>query len=247
MRILICDDTQSDLDVTYKYVTEYYKKKNINVKIDCFTDCNIVLNLLNFIEDNQYDLYFLDVVMQHNGIYVASEIIKKVPNASIIFTTTSKEFAIDAFKVQAFDYILKPLDKTEFYDSIDRIMKKLNIKKNTWSFKTNDLTLISINLEKIRYIESTNRRIDVHLCNDEIITSTTIRTKFLETIPFNLAENSFLLCHNSFIVNMNKIKGIKDVEFIMDNGETVPISKRMLKEVKEQYINYLVGDANEIR
>lgn len=247
MRILICDDTQSDLDVTYKYVTEYYKKKNINVKIDCFTDCNIVLNLLNFIEDNQYDLYFLDVVMQHNGIYVASEIIKKVPNASIIFTTTSKEFAIDAFKVQAFDYILKPLDKTEFYDSIDRIMKKLNIKKNTWSFKTNDLTLISINLEDIRYIESTNRRIDVHLCNDEIITSTTIRTKFLETIPFNLAENSFLLCHNSFIVNMNKIKGIKDVEFIMDNGETVPISKRMLKEVKEQYINYLVGDANEIR
>ena len=247
MRILICDDTQSDLDVTYKYVTEYYKKKNINVKIDCFTDCNIVLNLLNFIEDNQYDLYFLDVVMQHNGIYVASEIIKKVPNASIIFTTTSKEYAIDAFKVQAFDYILKPLDKAEFYDSIDRIMKKLNIKKNTWSFKTNDLTLISINLEDIRYIESTNRRIDVHLCNDEIITSTTIRTKFLETIPFNLSENSFLLCHNSFIVNMNKIKGIKDVEFIMDNGEIVPISKRMLKEVKEQYINYLVGDANEIR
>lgn len=247
MRILICDDTQSDLDVTYKYVTEYYKKKNINVKIDCFTDCNIVLNLLNFIEDNQYDLYFLDVVMQHNGIYVASEIIKKVPNASIIFTTTSKEYAIDAFKVQAFDYILKPLDKAEFYDSIDRIMKKLNIKKNTWSFKTNDLTLISINLEDIRYIESTNRRIDVHLCNDKIITSTTIRTKFLETIPFNLSENSFLLCHNSFIVNMNKIKGIKDVEFIMDNGEIVPISKRMLKEVKEQYINYLVGDANEIR
>ena len=247
MRILICDDTQSDLDVTYKYVTEYYKKKNINVKIDCFTDCNIVLNLLNFIEENQYDLYFLDVVMQHNGIYVASEIIKKVPNASIIFTTTSKEYAIDAFKVQAFDYILKPLDKAEFYDSIDRIMKKLNIKKNTWSFKTNDLTLISINLEDIRYIESTNRRIDVHLCNDKIITSTTIRTKFLETIPFNLSENSFLLCHNSFIVNMNKIKGVKDVEFIMDNGEIVPISKRMLKEVKEQYINYLVGDANEIR
>ena len=56
---------------------------------------------------------------------------------------------------------------------------------------------------------------------------------------------SFLLCHNSFIVNMNKIKGIKDLEFIMENDELVPISKRMLKEVKEQYINYLVGDYNE--
>ena len=245
MRILICDDTQSDLDVTYKYVTEYFKKKNITIKTDCFTDCNIVLNSLEFLEDNSYDIYFLDVVMQHNGIHVAKEILKKIPNASIIFTTTSKEFAIDAFKVQAFDYILKPLDKVEFFDSIDRIMKKLNIKKNTWSIKTNDLSLITVNLEDIIFIESTNRRFEVHLSNDKIITSTTIRTKFIESIPFNLNDNSFLLCHNSFIVNMNKIKGIKDLEFIMENDELVPISKRMLKEVKEQYINYLVGDYNE--
>ena len=83
--------------------------------------------------------------------------------------------------------------------------------------------------------------------NDEIITSTSLRTKFIESIPFNLKENSFLLCHNSYIVNMNKIKGIKDLEFIMDNGDLVPISKRMLKEVKDEYINYLVGDNNEIR
>ena len=48
MKILICDDTQTELDVTYKYVTEYFKKKNLSVKIDTFTDCNIVLNLLTF-------------------------------------------------------------------------------------------------------------------------------------------------------------------------------------------------------
>jgi hypothetical protein len=46
---------------------------------------------------------------------------------------------------------------------------------------------------------------------------------------------------------MNKIKGIRDYDFIMINGKSVPISKRMLKDVKEQYINYLVGDTNEIR
>ena len=63
MRILICDDTQTDLDVTYKYVTEYFKKKNITAKIDTFTDCNIVLNSLEFLEDNNYDLYFLDASM----------------------------------------------------------------------------------------------------------------------------------------------------------------------------------------
>ena len=45
---------------------------------------------------------------------------------------------------------------------------------------------------------------------------------------------------------MNRIKGIKDLEFIMENNELVPISKRMLKDVKDEYINYLVGDVNEI-
>ena len=246
MKILICDDTQSELDVTYKYVTDYFSKRNFSVKIDTFTDCNIVLNLLTFLEEHEYDLYLLDVVMQQNGIDVAKEILKKVPNASIIFTTTSKEFAIDAFKVQAFDYILKPLDKDEFNDSLTRVLKKLNIKKNTWSIKTNDLSLITINLEDIIYIESTNRRIDVHLSNGKTITSTSLRTKFIESIPFNLKENSFLICHNSYIVNMNKIKGIKDLEFIMEDNELVPISKRMLKEVKDEYINYLVGDVNEV-
>ena len=246
MKILICDDTQTELDVTYKYVTEYFKKKNLSVKIDTFTDCNIVLNLLTFLEEHEYDLYLLDVVMQQNGIDVAKEILKKVPNASIIFTTTSKEFAIDAFKVQAFDYILKPLDKDEFNDSLCRVLKKLNIKKNTWSIKTNDLSLITINLEDIIYIESTNRRIDIHISNGQTITSTSLRTKFIESIPFNLKENSFLICHNSYIVNMNRIKGIKDLEFIMENNELVPISKRMLKDVKDEYINYLVGDVNEI-
>jgi DNA-binding LytR/AlgR family response regulator len=247
MRILICDDTQSDLDVTYSYVTEYFNKKNINVKIDCFTDCNILLDKIEFIEDAKYDLYFLDVIMQQNGINVAGEIIKRNQNPNIIFTTSSKEYAIDAFKVQAFDYILKPLNKNELYDSIDRILKKINIKKTAWNFKTNDLSLISINLENIVYIESANRRIEVHLSDNTTITSTTIRTSFLETIPFDLTKNSFLLCHNSYIVNMNKIKGIRDYDFIMINGKSVPISKRMLKDVKEQYINYLVGDTNEIR
>ena len=232
--------------VNLSIVIEYFKKKNINITIDKFTDCNIILNLLTDTEKFQYDIIFLDVVMQHNGIYVSSEIIKKYPNSNIIFTTSSKEFAVDAFKVYAFDYLLKPLNKEELFNSLDRLSKKLNFKKKTWSVKTKDLSLSTINIEDIIYIESINRRLDIHLNDNQIITSTALRTKFIESIPFNLKENSFLICHNSYIVNMNKIKGIKDLEFIMEDNELVPISKRMLKEVKDEYINYLVGDVNEV-
>ena len=244
MKILICDDTKSDLDVTYLYVTEYFKKRNQQVNIDCFNDCTPVINSLDFLENNTYDLYFLDIVMQYNGIDVAKAILSKNPNATMIFTTTSKEFAIDAIKIQAFDYILKPLDKADFFEAIDRVYKKVNMPKNFWTIKTNDLSIVTINIEDIIYIESNNRRYVVHL-EDENITSTSIRTNFLDAIPFKIEEKSFLLCHNSYIVNMNKIKAIKELEFRMSNNELVPISKRMLKEVKDKYINYLMEGFNE--
>ena len=241
MKILICDDTQSELSVTYKYVNEYFKEKNIHAKINTFTDPNLAINHLVFEDGNSYDLYILDIVMPQNGIDVAKEILKKNKDSIIIFATSSKEYAVDAFKIHATDYILKPLDKNEVFESLDRVLKTLGIKKAVWHVKKEDLSTVTIELDQIIYIESINRRMDIHLLNDEVITSTSLRTKFSESISFNLKENNFLVSHNSYIVNMNRIKGIKDLEFIMENGATVPISKRMLKEVKQEYINYLLG------
>ena len=241
MKILICDDTQSELSVTYRYVSEYFKEKNIHAKINTFTDPNLAINHLVFEEVNPYDLYILDIVMPQNGIDVAKEILKKANDATIIFATSSKEYAVDAFKIHATDYILKPLDKNEVYNSLDRILKTLGVKKAVWHVKKEDLSTVTIELDQIIYIESINRRMDIHLLNDEVITSTSLRTKFSESVSFDLKENNFLVSHNSYIVNMNRIKGIKDLEFIMENGVTVPISKRMLKEVKQEYINYLLG------
>ena len=241
MKILICDDTQSELSITYKYVNDYFKEKNIHAKINTFTDPHLAINHLVFEDGNSYDLYILDIVMPQNGIEVAKEILKKAKDAIIIFATSSKEYAIDAFKIHATDYILKPLEKSEVFHSLDRVLKNIGVKKAVWHIKKDDLSLVTVELDEILYIESINRRIDIHLLNNEVITSTTIRTKFVEAISFDLKENNFLLSHNSYVVNMNRIKGIKDLEFIMENGATVPISKRMLKEVKQEYINYLLG------
>ena len=58
----------------------------------------------------------------------------------------------------------------------------------------------------------------------------------------NYEEKNFLNCHASFIVNMNQIKSIVNLDFVMFNGDTVPISKRMLKQTKEKYFKYLIGD-----
>ena len=118
----------------------------------------------------------------------------------------------------------------------------LNEKKTVFQVKTSDLSLVTIDIKNLLYIESNERRLLFHLSNNEIISTTTLRTKFLESIPFNYSEENFVECHNSFLVNMNHVKTIKDNEFIMSNDKSVPISKRLLKETKERYIKYLIGE-----
>lgn len=243
MKILICDDTYSDLRHTQGLVKSYFKEKNVSTIIDTYLDSNEALNDILNKTKNEYDLYILDVIMQQNGIDIAGEILRQFPNAIIIFTTSSKEFAVDAFKVKALDYLIKPLNKNIFYETLS-LFEKNHLKKGyIWSVKTPEYTVLNIELSDVIYIESCNRRLEIHL-EKETITTTSLRSKFLDSIPFNIDENSFLLCHNSFIVNMNKIKAFNDLGFLMKNGETVPISKRMSKQVKESYINYLVGDIN---
>ncbi|MBQ9124517.1 MAG: response regulator transcription factor [Acholeplasmatales bacterium] len=241
MRIAICDDNKIELETTSAIASKCLDYYNIPATIDTFNDPKYLLNKITQFNE-YYDVYLLDIVMQENGINVAEKIRDFHKNPNIIFTTTSKEFAIDAFTVKAHDYLLKPIDKDRFYKCISEISNSLSKKKTFFSIKTNDLSIVNINISDINFIESYDRRINIHLVNSEIITSTTLRNRFLEYITFDLDEHKFVASHKSYVVNMNQIKSINDAEFTMKNGVVVPISKKLFSEVKQKYIKYLIGD-----
>lgn len=243
MKIAVCDDSVFDLENLIKILTQYFKSKNIGAHIDKFSNPQILLNKILIDGANYYDVYILDIVMQKNGIDVAKSILQKNENAIIIFQTSSREFAVEAFRVRAFDYILKPLDQRQIFDCLGR----LNIafeqeKKDIFQLKTNDLNLVTIKINEIMYIESKDRRLLFHMKNREIISSTMLRTKFLESIPFDYERLHFIECHNSFVVNMHYISTIQNSDFKLSNNELVPISKRLYKDAKEKYIKYLIGE-----
>ena len=243
MKIAICDDSSKDLNNLYALLEEYFNEKNTKVFIDKFSNPKTLLNKL-FLEGQEiYNIFILDIVMQQNGLDVAKRITNIHPHATIIFQTSSSEYAIDAFKVRPFDYILKPLKKEQLFDCLDRLGDFFSeSKKNIFQIKDSNLGLTTIKIPDINYIESLNRRLLFHMIDGNIISTTSLRTKFIESIPFDFEQEQFILCHNSFIVNMNQIKTIRDSEFIMFNNKSVPISRRLLKKVKEKYVQYLVGE-----
>ena len=121
MKIAICDDSSKDLNNLYALLEEYFNEKNTKVFIDKFSNPKTLLNKL-FLEGQEiYNIFILDIVMQQNGLDVAKRITNIHPHATIIFQTSSSEYAIDAFKVRPFDYILKPLKKEQLFDCLDRL------------------------------------------------------------------------------------------------------------------------------
>lgn len=242
MKFTICDDTMKDLSTLESLINQYAKANNCSIEIEKYNHPDLLLKRVEFNKDD-YHIFFLDIVMQSNGIDVAEKIRKICTDAIIIFTTSSKEFAIDAFGVRAYDYLLKPLNQKQVFKCLDRLISEINSAPQTiCKIKTNDYTITSINIKDIAFIESINRRIVIHKKNEEEITSTTLHSKFLDSIPFDYEKCNFINCHASYVVNMNYVKSVNDKSFIMKDDNVIPISKSMLTQVKKAYINYLVGD-----
>ena len=242
MKIALCDDTLSDLEELALIVNEFSRIEGIDLTIDKYFEAPDLLHKLEFENPTEYGIIFLDICMPQNGIRVAEKIRSLNDSCTIIFVTTSRDYAVDAFRVRAYNYILKPYLKNDIFDSLRRLLIDSHNVKPNFKFKTKEHSIVNVDINSITFIESWDRRLILHFNDKTSITSTSIRTKFIDSIPFDYEMYNFLPCHSSYIVNMNAIKLIDDYQFVLKNGETVPISKRLYTNVKDKYISYLIGE-----
>jgi len=188
--------------------------------------CQSAFEALKYLADNEVDLMFVDINMPDlNGMDFVKSLTKK---PQIIFTTAYSEYAMEGFQVDAIDYILKPISYAVFLKAANKAKTwfELNHKQaetfNTTEdciFVKSEYKLIRIHLSEIKYIESSNEYIQIHLINDEPIT-TLIRLKVIEE---QLPKDKFMRVHRSFIVNLDKVKVIERNRIIFDHNAYIPI------------------------
>lgn len=230
MNIVICDDDKNILT----YLGE--KIKDI-LKDDCIiTTFNNGSDLINHINNDitKPDIIFMDIDLKsERGIDIVKEIQRDFQNIKIIFMTGYQSYVEDIFEVETLYYLAKPINeeklKKALKKAVDTIKKEneeilaLQIKKE----------VISINLKDINYVESNLRTIIIHC--DEI--KETIYKK-LNEIEEILPDN-FIRCHQSYIVNMEKVNILARNKFILKTGDKVPISQSKYRETKDRFLDYL--------
>lgn len=231
MKVAICDDFKGDQKILYDLTSSIFKEKRIDVKIDCYDSGEALWqNALN----DDYDIYFLDIYMKElNGVKLGYDLIKKYPNAAIVFTTSSNEHMAESYDIGAVHYLIKPFSKNEVEVAIERCLRIVQ--------RVEPYLELLINREKrkiltskIKYIESQSRYCFIH----------TDKEKYkvymqLEVLEKMLKENKFLRCHRSYIVNLDYVKKIVDYDFLLDNGILIPLKRNQKRVFKNYYEDYL--------
>lgn len=181
--------------------------------------CQSAFEALDVLANTQVDLLFVDINMPDlNGLDFVKSLTQK---PYLIFTTAYSEYALDGFKVDATDYILKPIGYEDFLKAVNKVKSRfqtdseVNDKLSTNNdslFVKSEYKLIRINLADIKYIESANEYVQIHIENEKPVT-TLIRLKNMEE---QLPKNRFMRVHRSFIVNLEKVKIIDRNRIVFD-------------------------------
>lgn len=239
MNITICDDNIHDL-TKLEILLEKYKTlhPNIHFEIEQFLNPSILYNKIQ--ENKLADIYILDILMSETtGIELGNIIRTHSDKNAIIYTTSSDDFALDAYHIHAVRYLLKPIQENQFFEAMDYALLYMEFKKvPLYSVKTKE-GLISIPYSNIEYIENASRLLYLHQTDGKTITSIFIRKSFEDEVDELSNNPCFLKSHKSFIVNMNFIQKLEGNNIIMRSGAVVPISKKNTTNVKRQYLLFL--------
>lgn len=231
MRIAIVDDLKSDNNKLKSIIEKYFDNSKEKADIECYYDGE---SFLRYFSEGKYDIAFIDIYMKEiSGIDTARKIFSTDKNCKIVFTTTSNNFASESYEIKAYSYIIKPI----LDDKICSIFNNIKYKENENSLNVSLIshkTNINIALNRILYIDIITRNINIHLFNNTF----PVKGKFMDYSAKLLKYPSFIECFRGVIINMDHITNVTEDDFILDNGESVPIRKRHKLDIKKHYIKY---------
>jgi len=183
-------------------------------QLEIIGNCNNAFEALAILNNQKVDLMFLDINMPK---LMGTQLLKTLPYPpKVIFTTAHKDFALEAFDLEAIDYLLKPISFERFLKAVNRFCNIKNVEEvpldqtSGFLYFRADRKMVKVHLDEIMYIESFKDYIFIHREN-----KTEVKVKqSISSVETMLPENLFLRIHRSFIVSVKKITAFtnKDVE-----------------------------------
>ena len=233
IKVAVLDDRREDLDRACSLAEKFAKTSPFPLQIEAFENPFDLLDRIG--KNGGFALYLLDIIMmQLTGMDVAEEIRKRGERAEIIFLTSSREYGVDAFGVNAAGYLVKPIAEKDFTELFGRVLGKIAADGRFPVYIKVNGGIRRAMTDEIVMIESCNHRREVKLSDGQVIETPTTLSEFYEILkPYR----EFSSPHRAYIVNMNYITGVQGSELYVGR-EAIPIAKSAYRKFKENYIRF---------
>lgn len=230
INIGICDDEPPITTEIETLIKNFFQMTNTYLyNIDIFFDGETLWN--SFCNINYYDIIFLDIEMNMDGITVAKKIRTSNPDVLIIYISSYTTYLQELFEVEPFRFIQKPINPSIFQKYFSLAVERILSGKRTYSFKYKK-AFYSIPLKDIYYFESRMHTICIHTKNGIFLQHkklNDVEKKLTDTYP------PFLRIHQSFLVNLQHIRTMSFTEVILHDNTKLKISENRQKQVQNQY------------
>ena len=234
IKIAFCDDDCSVLSDLHELLALYRAEKNKEINDFTF---HSPLDLISEIErGTRFDVLFLDVLMPgENGIDVAAEIRSFDKNAKIIFLTSSSEFAVQSYTVNAFYYQLKPICAENFTRLMDGVLSQCEKEQASSLILHCKAGITRIKPSQLEYCEVIHRTLLIHLTSGKVVECTgSLEELSRQLMPYG----NFLRPHRSYLVNLEYIHNLSYRAITMSCLAEIPLPRGKYNEIKNAFLEY---------
>lgn len=229
LRISLCDDEPHQISQMKTLLREW--SENNDTGIETY-EYNSAEQFLFDYETNACDLLLLDIEMTGiNGMELAKSLRAKGDMLPIVFITGFSEYMSDGYDVEALHYLLKPVKKEKLFAVLDRYIAKCRTSPQLL-LPCEDGT-VRVSEDSIFYCEAMGKKTHLHLSDGKTLICTTGISKLTKEL-----SSDFIPCHRSYLIHLRYIRSIGKTAVIMDNGQELPLSRKLYEGVNRAFITY---------
>ncbi len=236
MRIAICDDDRKELDKISKLLHDYRGKTKA-----CFTCVKYSdgVELLEDVSKGGFDFLLLDVMMPLvTGMEIAHEVRKYDGTIKIAFLTSSPEYAVESYSVEAFAYLLKPVTANNLFPVLDKLFQAAQKPQEGLSIKFQN-GVANLPFSKLSHVEVMHRTLRFHLTDGSVRELAAPLSDYEGEL---LQRPEFIRVHRAFVVNLWQVQELRPADILTYSGSVVPVSRRLYAQVRKAYMDQLFAE-----
>lgn len=235
LHVAICEDDRMDCLKLHEAIHNVEQKLSFECHVTQYMSGEAFLYSLR--QNIPCDLIIMDIYLkEENGIHIVQQALQLQESLAIAFITASKEYAPEAFQLNAIHYIVKPLTDFQIQELFRRYFERMRLPLHTLKLQT-ERAICELPIHRIQKIESRNKGVEIYLCRME--NPVFINMPFVR-LEEEIQEEQLITVSRGLIVNLSFIKQIyRNGNCLLRDGTTIIISRRRRSQVLQSYHDYL--------